>query len=187
MTAAPAAHASALPSRWIERFAPLIRPGGRVLDLACGSGRHARWLAACGHSVLGVDRDATALDALATTPGIDTLVADLEQGTWPLEGRWFDAIVVTNYLHRPLFPHLVAALARDGVLMYETFAEGNARFGKPSRPDFLLQPGELLRTLAADLVVVAFEQGEVREPAPAVVQRLCAVGRDRAWPPGPVA
>src|SRR6185295_7295358 len=172
MTAAPAAHASPIPSRWVERFAPLIRTAGSVLDLACGHGRHARFLAACGHAVLGVDRDAAALEALRGTAGVDTLVADLEGGAWPLAGRRFDAIVVTHYLHRPLMPRLVTALAGDGVLIYETFADGNARFGKPSRPDFLLHPDELMDTLGAALLVVAFEQGEVREPAPAVIQRL---------------
>jgi len=185
MTGTPAAHASVTPSAWVARFAPLIRPEGHVLDVACGHGRHACFLADRGHHVLGVDRDASALDALGSTRGVETLVADLEGGPWPLGGRRFDAVVVTNYLHRPLFPRLLEALAGDGVLIYETFAEGNARFGKPSRPDFLLQPDELLRAFG-ELVAVAFEQGEVRAPGRAVVQRLCAVGRDRAWPPGPI-
>jgi SAM-dependent methyltransferase len=158
-----------------------------VLDLACGHGRHARHLAAAGWRVVAVDRDPDALASLAGIANVTPLEADLEGADWPLASARFDGIVVCNYLHRALFPLLVEALADDGVLLYETFAVGNARFGKPSRPDFLLEPGELLRALGAELVVVAFEQGEVRNPAPAVVQRLCAVGRGRPWPPGPIA
>lgn len=173
-------------SPWVVRFAPLIRARGVVLDLACGRGRHARLLAARGCDVLAVDRDAEALAGLAGA-GVRTLCADLEQGAWPLAGLRFDAIVVTNYLHRPQFPHLLAALAPDGVLIYETFADGNARFGKPSRPEFLLQPDELLDRFGKALRVVAFEQGEVAQPVPAVIQRLCGVGVERAWPPGPIA
>jgi SAM-dependent methyltransferase len=175
-------HRSPAPSPWVTRFAPLIRPGGRVLDLACGHGRHARFLAGRGLRVLGVDRDPDALATLVGLPGVETRRADLEQGDWPLGGERFDAIVVTNYLHRPQFPHLVAALAADGVLIYETFADGNQRFGKPSRPEFLLQPAELLRAFGAALQVVAFEEGEVEAPAPAAIQRLCALGREHPWP-----
>ena len=178
-------HGGATPSPWVVRFAPLIRAGGLVLDLAAGRGRHARFLAARGCEVLAVDRDADALATLADA-GVRTLCADLEQGAWPLAGRRFDAIVVTNYLHRPQFPDLLAALAPDGVLVYETFADGNARFGKPSRPEFLLQPDELLDCFGKALRVVAFEQGEVAAPSPAVIQRFCGVGREREWPPGPL-
>jgi SAM-dependent methyltransferase len=178
-------HGAAVASPWVVRFAPLIRARGIVLDLACGRGRHARFLAARGCDVLAVDRDAEALAGLADS-GVRTLCADLEQGAWPLPGLRFDAIVVTNYLHRPQFPHLLAALAPDGVLIYETFADGNARFGKPARPEFLLHPDELLDRFGKALRVVAFEQGEVAQPAPAVVQRICGVGLERAWPPGPI-
>jgi SAM-dependent methyltransferase len=132
-----------LPSGWVTRWAHLIRPGGRVLDLACGSGRHARWLAQQGFEVLAVDRNAEAVAGLPA--GISGRVADLEQGGWPLaDVAPLDAIVVTNYLHRPLWPHLLAALAEGGVWIYETFASGNETVGKPSRPDFLLRSGELL-------------------------------------------
>jgi SAM-dependent methyltransferase len=173
-------HGSAAASPWIVRFAPLVAPGARVLDLAAGRGRHARFFAARGCTVLAVDRDAAALAALVPIPAIETRVVDLEAGSWPLAGETFGAIVVANYLHRPLFPHLLASLAPDGVLLYETFARGNEVHGRPARPEFLLEPGELLRVVAGRLAVIAFEQGEV--PG-AVVQRLAAVGPGRAWPP----
>jgi SAM-dependent methyltransferase len=162
------------PSDWVRRFAPLIAPGAEVLDLACGAGRHARYLAQRGMRVDAVDRDAGALASLAGVPGVSTLCADLEQGDWPCAGRRWDAIVVANYLHRPLFPVLAASLRPQGVLIYETFMQGNERFGRPARPEFLLAPGELLAAFGAVLSVVAFEQGEVMRPKPAVVQRLCA-------------
>jgi len=171
------------PSPWVARFAPLIVAGGSVLDVACGQGRHSRLLAARGHPVTGVDRDAVALAALADTPGVTTIVADLEAGPWPFTDAHFDAVVVTRYLHRPLFPALLASLAPDGVLIYETFALGNEAFGKPSNPDFLLAPDELLTLIGARFTVVAFEQGVTTGAAPQVVQRIAALGRARAWPP----
>ncbi|WP_265918936.1 class I SAM-dependent methyltransferase [Cupriavidus nantongensis] len=167
----------AAPSAWVTRWAHLLRPGARVLDLACGGGRHAAWLAARGHQVLAVDRDAEAIAGLAGLHGVSGRVADLEQGDWPLAGEApFDAIVVTNYLHRPLWPHLAAALAPGGCWIYETFAAGNETVGKPSRPDFLLRPGELFEVARAHgLRVVAYEDGVVEVPKTAFVQRLCAV------------
>jgi SAM-dependent methyltransferase len=168
------------PSPWIVRFAPLVRPGGTVLDLACGAGRHARFLAGRGHAVVAVDRDAGALARLEGVPGVTTACADLEGGPWPLPGRTFDAVVVANYLHRPLFPAIREALSPDGgVLVYETFLRGQERLGKPANPHFLLEDGELLAAFA-DLTVVAFEQGVVEAPWPAAVQRLCAVKGRRA-------
>jgi len=162
-------------SLWVERFLPYIKSGGEVLDLACGRGRHSLLLHAAGCRVEAVDRDAAALAAIsAKVPGISTRVADLEGDAWPYRGRRFDGIVVTNYLFRPLFPHLLDALEPDGVLIYETFMAGNGRFGKPSNPEFLLRPGELLEVVRGRLTVVAFEQGEVAVPRPAMVQRLCA-------------
>jgi len=176
--------ASSRASAWVERFAPLVASGARVLDLACGYGRHARFFAARGADVLAVDRDAAALATLKGEPRIATRVLDLEGGRWPLPGERFDAIVVANYLHRPLFPFLLAALADDGVLIYETFAHGNEAYGRPANPDFLLQRDELLQLAAGGLTVVAFEQGFVSAPEPgAVVQRLAAVGPGRPWPP----
>ncbi len=161
-------------SAWVARFAPLIAPHGRVLDLACGSGRHARLLAGRGHAVVAVDRSPGALAALAGVAGVEPVQADLEQGAWPFAGLRFAGIVVTNYLHRPLLPHIAAALDEGGVLIYETFMQGNERFGRPTNPEFLLRPGELLEAFAG-LQAVAFEQGEVARPKPAALQRLCAV------------
>lgn len=181
----PSLHDSALPhaaierpSDWVARFAGLI-PEGEVLDLACGGGRHARLLAGLGHAVLAVDRDAAALER-AAGPSITTLQIDLEDGhSWPFEPGRFSGIVVTNYLHRPLMPFLAGSLAEGGVLIYETFASGNEQFGRPSNPDFLLNRGELLGFAAPAsgdrLQVIAFEDGYVDTPKPAVVQRICAV------------
>jgi len=164
-------------SAWVERFAPLVPAGGPVLDLACGSGRHLRLFHRRGHPVLGIDIDLRGVADLAGTPGVELLTADLEQGNpWPLPpDRHFAGIVVANYLHRPLFPRLLDALEPGGVLLYETFAMGNARFGKPSSPGFLLRQGELLEVARGRLQVVAYEHGEVASPRAAVVQRLAAV------------
>jgi SAM-dependent methyltransferase len=183
MDTRPAHHHALAPSGWVERFAHLVPAGGRVLDVAAGRGRHARFFTARGARVLAVDRDADALAALRGVGGIETRVIDLESGGWPLARERFDAIVVVNYLHRALFPHLVDALADDGALLYETFAIGNERFGRPSNPDFLLREDELLARCRDRLTIVAFEQGWIDGERPAVVQRLAAVGRKRIWPP----
>jgi SAM-dependent methyltransferase len=175
-------HAGRALSPWIVRFGALVPVGARLLDLAAGHGRHARFFAARGVRVLAVDRDAAALASFASVPGIETRALDLETGAWPLAGERFDAIVAVNYLHRALFPHLLDALAEDGALLYETFAVGNEAYGKPSNPDFLLTRDELLRFARDRLTVVAFEQGVLEGEPPAVVQRLAAVGRARRWP-----
>ncbi|MYM86173.1 methyltransferase domain-containing protein [Rugamonas sp. FT82W] len=170
---------SDLVSPWVQRYAPLI-PGGEVLDLACGSGRHARHLASLGHAVVAVDRDPEAL-AAAAGPEITTTAIDLEEAgaVWPFGPERFAGIVVTNYLHRPLTADMLASLAPNGVLIYETFADGNAQFGKPSNPAFLLQAGELLDWARNHgLRVVAFEDGVIDTPKAAMVQRLCAVKPD---------
>jgi SAM-dependent methyltransferase len=174
------------PSPWVARFAPLI-PRGQVLDLACGGGRHARLLASLGHAVQAVDRDADALQR-AAGPGISVRQMDLEGSEdspcpWPFEDGVFAGIVVTNYLHRPLFAGLIASLAPGGVLIYETFALGNERFGRPSSPRFLLKPGELLEVVRVhgqdkekgELRVIAFEDGYIDLPKPAMVQRICVL------------
>ncbi len=152
-----------------------------MLDLACGGGRHVRWLAAQGFTVTGVDRDAAALQPLHDIARV--VVADLEGAPWPLPGERFDALVVTNYLWRPLWPELLSSLAAGGVLIYETFAQGNQSVGKPSRPDFLLRHGELLE-VARGLRVVAYEDGFLEPPA-RYVQRIAAVAdpaEDRRYP-----
>lgn len=170
-------HAGIAPSEWVTRWGALVKADGRLLDLASGQGRHARYFAARGHSVVALDRDAEALGTLQGVAGIETQCFDLEAAdmVWPFAPRTFAGIVVTNYLHRPLFPSLLDALAPGGVLIYETFMLGNERHGRPSNPAFLLEPGELLERVRGTLQVVAFEQGEVTVPKPAVVQRICAV------------
>jgi SAM-dependent methyltransferase len=165
------AHGTEAPSAWVRRWTSLIAPGGTVLDVACGHGRHMRLLAARGHAVTGVDRSAEAIDAVA---GLGRAVlADIENGPWPFAGERFAAVVVTNYLWRPLLPTLLASVAPGGGLIYETFASGHETVGRPARPDFLLQPGELLRECAG-FRVVAFEDGFCSAPE-RFVQRIAAV------------
>lgn len=167
-------------SPWVRRWSTLVPAGARVLDVACGGGRHVRWFAERGCAVTGVDRDAAAVEPLRAIARV--VVADVEARPWPLPGETFDAVVVTNYLWRPLLPAIVASVAAGGVLIYETFAAGQETIGRPSNPDFLLRPGELLQA-AAGLRVVAYEDGFV-EPPPRFVQRLAAV-REGAPPAVP--
>ena len=179
------AHGGLAPSDWVRRWGRLVPAGGTVLDVACGQGRHVRWFAALGHLVTGVDR---AEDALAGLSGLaETVLADIENGPWPLvqagQPRQFDAVVVTNYLWRPLLPTLAASVAPGGLLIYETFAAGNETVGRPANPDFLLQPGELIARFA-DWRVIGFEDGFLPQPE-RFIQRLCAVrpGGPAAMPP----
>jgi SAM-dependent methyltransferase len=171
-SAPPPLHAVAPPSDWIVRWTPLLPPGAQVLDVACGHGRHVHWLAAAGHSIMAIDRDAALLVPLAGLA--TTLLADLETDPWPLPGCTFDAVVVTNYLWRALFPALKAAVAPGGLLIYETFAQAHAALGRPRRPEFLLRPGELLDLLrdgdgrsstaaspSEGWHVIAFEEGRL--------------------------
>ena len=166
------AHASSEPSEWVQRWSHLVAQDARVLDVACGSGRHLRWFAQRGCRVTGIDRDAAALEA-SRNSGAELIRTDIENGPWPLPQRRFDAVVVTNYLWRALLPQIIESVDAGGVLIYETFALGNERYGKPSNPDFLLRPGELL-TLVQGLRVVAFEDGFATSPE-RCVQRIAAV------------
>lgn len=168
-------HDLSTPSPWVVRWAELVTTGGRVLDVASGNGRHTRFFAARGHPVKAVDRDPAKLATLSGVPGITTRCADLEKGPWPYEGERFAGIVVANYLHRPLFPHLLAGLAPEGVLIYETFAVGNERYGRPANPAHLLNRGELLEVVRGRLRVIAYEDLFVSDPKPAMVQRICAI------------
>ena len=172
------AHAMQAPSRWVQRWSHLVKPKGVVLDVACGYGRHARWFYQHNHAVVLVDRAQAAIESIAIpASACEAVVADIEGGPWPFTGRQFDAVVVTNYLWRPLMPTLLASLAPGGVLIYETFTQGNETVGKPSRPDFLLRPKELL-ALCKNLKVVAFEEGfQTGEDGQSAsfIQRIAAV------------
>ncbi|QID17793.1 class I SAM-dependent methyltransferase [Nitrogeniibacter mangrovi] len=168
-------HGGTTPSAWVVRFASLLPAGARVLDLACGRGRHARFLAERGCHVIAADRDEAALEVMSEVPGVVTCHLDLEDGSaWPWDKDAFDAVVVSNYLFRPAFAQLCDRVAPEGLLIYETFMVGNERFGRPTNPDFLLQPGELLARTADRFTPIAFEQGTIGEPPLAAVQRLCA-------------
>lgn len=162
------------PSEWVRRFAPQVAAGGSVLDVACGGGRHGRLFLGTGHPVCFLDRDLGGADDLRGVADAELVQADIEGGPWPLGNRQFDAVVVTNYLWRPLFPTLLASLKPNALLIYETFMIGNERFGKPSNPDFLLRRDELFDLCREQCFVLAFEQGE---DANSVRQRICAVRR----------
>lgn len=163
------------PSAWVLRFLHLIPAGGRVLDLACGKGRHTRLFAARGHPVTAVDVNVSALDGLRNNPLIEIRQIDLETGAWPFSNEQFAAVLVCNYLHRPHLARLADTLLPDGVLLMETFARGNEAHGRPRNPEHLLAPGELLAAFATRLQVVAYEQGLELLPRPAVRQRICAL------------
>jgi len=183
---------TATPSPWVIEHAAFIPESGRVLDLACGSGRHAIWLAGQGYRVDAVDRDPLAVAGLQGYANIHAVIADLETGNWPVDDPQYhemyaageadggvsgiyDGIIVSRYLFRPLLAVLAQMLAPGGVLIYETFMVGNERYGRPSNPDYLLRPDELKSVYAPLLEIRAFEQGEIKEPVPAVMQRICAV------------
>lgn len=168
-------HAGSLapPSPWIVRHLRLVPAGGHVLDLAAGSGRHARLAAERGYRVTALDRDSSDLRKI---PGIEVVEHDLEAGApLPFGSTRFDGIIVTNYLWRPLLAALPDLVAEGGALLYETFARGNERFGKPSNPAFLLAPGELLDCVRGRLRVVAYEDGETDIPRRAIMQRIAAI------------
>ncbi len=173
------------PSPWVLRFAGCVPEAGPVLDLACGGGRHTRLFLARGHPVTAIDRDLSGISDIIAMPGLEALEADLENGApfplaGPLAGRYFAGVIVTNYLYRPLIPALVAAVAPGGVLIYETFARGNERFGRPRNPDHLTKPGELLEAVRGHLRVVAYEDLIEQTPKPAARQHLCAINEGEA-------
>ncbi len=172
----------AAPSAWVVRFLNGLRPGERVLDLACGSGRHLALGLERGLRMVGLDRDIAPARRLVPHPNLELFEHDLEDGRpFPFPALAFDGIIVTNYLWRPILPDIVAAIAEDGVLIYETFAVGNGRYGRPSNPEFLLRPGELLAVVQPALRVIAFEHAKLDHPE-RIVQRICAVGRKHRWP-----
>ena len=174
-------HGTEAPSTWVQRWSHLVPTGGSVLDVACGHGRHLKWFAQRSHQVTGVDRSPEAIESVK--PFGRAVLADIENGPWPLEGETFDAVVVTNYLWRALLPVITRSVAPGGVLIYETFATGNESVGKPSRPDFLLQPGELLKACEG-LHVVAYEDGFCDRPE-RFLQRIAAVRKHPDTPDSP--
>lgn len=175
-------HGSEAPSAWVQRWSHLVPPQGRVLDVACGHGRHAWWFYKRNHPLTVVDRSKDAIESIAIPAAFcEAVVADIENGPWPFAGRQFEAVIVTNYLWRPLLPTLLASLAPGGVLIYETFTQGNETVGKPSRPDFLLRPGELLEAFR-ELRVIAYENGFLEAPN-RFTQRIAAV-REPSLPMG---
>lgn len=177
----------AAPSAWVLTHFHGVAAGGRVLDVACGSGRHVRAARDRGYSVVAVDRDLSGVADLAGDANVTLVEADLEAGPPPFAGRSFDGVIVTNYLWRPLLPHIVAAVAPRGLLLYETFGVGQERLGKPSNPEFLLHPGELLAAVQGHLLPIAYQHATEAEPA-RIIQRIAAVGREHPWafsPPPP--
>ena len=166
---------SLLPSDWVQRCSDLLKPCSTILDLACGSGRHTHYLAGKGHNVTALDKNPEALSKISSSIGIRPYEFDLETGSWPFLERKFDAIVVTNYLYRPILQNIVNTLSPSGILIYETFMSGNEQFGRPSNPDFLLMPNELINLVHEKLHVLLYEAGRANDPKPGLIQRICAV------------
>lgn len=175
-------HGPTRPSPWVERFLPGVKEGGSILDVACGAGRHMRLALERGYTVTGIDRDVSRLDDLAARQDVGLVEADLETGTpFPLRGMKYDGVIVTNYLWRPILADIIACVAADGVLIYETYARGHERQGKPSNPDFLLKSNELLEAVMPRLVVIAYEHGLRTGTHPKIIQRIAACGPEHAW------
>jgi len=164
-----------IPSGWVCTQAMHIPAGSKVLDVAAGYGRNARWLADQGYQVQAVDKDMAGLQSMDDLPNITTQVADIEADAWPYEDSQFEAIVVCRYLHRPLFSKFIQSLARGGILIYETFMDGHQVYGRPQNPDFLLNSNELLQVFSTELTIIAFEQGLLQQSPPAMMQRICAI------------
>lgn len=175
-------HGPTKPSPWVERFLPGVKKDGSILDVACGAGRHMRLALERGYSVTGIDRDLSQLDDLAERSDVGLVEADLETGApFPLRGMKYDGVIVTNYLWRPILADIIACVAADGVLIYETYARGHERQGKPSNPDFLLKNNELLEAVLPGLVVVAYEHGLRTGAHPKIIQRIAACGQEHPW------
>jgi SAM-dependent methyltransferase len=182
-------HTLSVPSPWVAAHLAPVASGCRatLLDVACGGGRHLRLAHKLGYRVIGIDRDLTGVASLETTPGMTLIAADLEDGRpWPLQSDTFDAVIVTNYLYRPRLPDIVAAVAPGGVLIYETFAAGQERHGRPSNPDFLLQPGELIAAVHGRLTPIAYDHRTCENPT-RILQRIVAVGSRHPWLADPPA
>jgi len=174
-------HATMTPSPWVKRFLPGVPKGGEVLDVACGRGRHLRFALEAGYRVVGLDRNLSGVADLEGQAGVELIEADLEDGSpFPLKDRRFAGVIVVNYLYRPRLSAIIGAVADDGVLIYQTFALGHERFGKPSNPDYLLKPNELIDAAAPDLVVVDYEYGALPK-GPNFVQRIAACGPRHPW------
>ncbi|MBR72101.1 MAG: SAM-dependent methyltransferase [Rhodospirillaceae bacterium] len=163
------------PSQWVVRHSKYIKNKGNVLDLACGTGRHTRYLLSLGHHVTAIDIDISKMKNINTYNSLDKIQYNLEKSSWPLQDRIFDGVIVTNYLHRPIIPFILESLATNGTLIYETFAVGNESYGKPKNPDYLLKRGELLDICHKKLSIVAYEDIVVKKPKQAVLQRICAI------------
>ena len=184
MTSAGAPQEGLAVSPWVDRWLRLAMPASGVLDVACGFGRHSRLAVAQGHKVVALDLDADSLASFGELSGVHALRADIETEGWPLAGKQFDVVIVTNYLHRALFDVLLDSVTESGLLIYETFAHGNERFGRPSNPAFLLRPGELLDVARPALRVLGYEDLFVEIPKQAMVQRICACGPQFQFPTG---
>ena len=173
-------HNASAPSDWVMAFVDRIRPGGRILDVACGHGRHMRMALDRGYHVTGLDRDLSGVADLTDWPQVELVQADLERGEpFPLKGRTFDGVIVTNYLWRPVLADIVACVADDGILIYQTFARGQEKFGRPTNKDFLLTRNELIAAVLPKMTVIAFEHGLIDSDPPRVIQRIVAGGADR--------
>jgi len=170
----------AQPAAWLKKCAPQLKPGGQLLDLASGNGRHAAWLLQAGHRVCAVDIDLTGIAHLRRQKRLRCLEHDLETSAWPFAASTFDGIIVTNYLHRPLFPALADSLRPGGLLIYDTFAIGNEAYGRPSNPAFLLRPGELSAVFSGLLRILDYSHGLVQQPRPAIRQSLLAEKNPRS-------
>lgn len=162
------------PSNWVKRFAKKIDKNGKVLDLACGQGRHTSLMLSLGYTTVAADINLSGIDSLNKHKNLELMQVDLEQDPWPFEKKAFSGIIVTNYLHRPLFKNILSALTPNGILIYETFADGNQEYGHPQNANYLLKRGELILKVFPELTILAYEDLIVQKPRPAAVQRVCA-------------